>query len=90
MGMDDMKMEKKSSTDGKSRRGSSKKKQQIESDDEEDAFGYKYTSEELEKKRNLQRQKKVEDFKDGGGFPALLKAIFTPTDQASIQLDSVF
>jgi len=27
MGMDDMKMEKKSSTDGKSRRGSSKKKQ---------------------------------------------------------------
>jgi len=42
------------------------------------------------KKRELAKQKEIEDFNENGGFPKLLKQIFQPSDSASIQLDSVY
>lgn len=47
----------------------------VESDSEEnyDATGKKLEWEEIEKRRNLQRQKKIEEFALAGGFETLLK-----------------
>lgn len=58
----------------------SKKKKQEEFDSDDDFGDPGFNSEMAEKKRNLQRQKKIEEFNDRGGFEALLKQIFTPTD----------
>lgn len=46
--------------------------------------------EERKKRQQLRLDQELQDFDDRGGFAQVLKDIFNPTDQASMELDSVY
>lgn len=49
-------------------------------------------AEKTEKKKMamFKMSQEMQEFLDNGGFPKVLNDIFNPTDQASMELDSVF
>jgi len=67
-------------------RGQVKRPDIVSSDDDD----YHITKEAKQKKLSMVKQKELDDFKEKGGFMAVLQQIFVPTDPSSIHLDAVF
>ena len=61
-----------------------------ETDSQKDGETIDHDKDERMKKLALKLEQQLNDFEDRGGFKRVLKDIFNPTDQSSMELDSVY